>query len=365
MASAGERPDIGYLETACIDIIDACQLKCPTCVRGLRVMQNSSAKMSLEKFCAVLDKAKSEGYRRIGLYSWTEPFLNRTLQDYVLEVKKRNLPCEISTTLSLRRIDNLEATLLAKPDLIYVSISGWDQATYQINHVGGNLSHVLANLERAVSIVRSRGLTTTFQLKFIKFDYNASHEEPLRSYAAGLGINYEVIAGVGHPDTHPNTPFHARSLTDDFIRKQMAAAPEVSPETCGKICGLMFDYISIDCHGDVYICCAFPNQPSLRIGSYLDLSAHEILLRRWTHSFCKVCTTPRREATDIDKRRIRRAVASTFPPLISLSLLHSRIASFSVGSRGSVSEKGERREPIETMESRINGAGPGLLRTVD
>jgi hypothetical protein len=331
MAIAGERPDIGHLEAAFIDIIDACQLKCPTCVRGARVMRNSSAKMSIEKFCAVLDKAKSEGYRRIGLYSWTEPFLNPTLQDYVLEVKKRDLPCEISTTLSLRRIDNLEATLLAKHDLIYVSMSGWDQATYQINHVGGNLSHVLANLERAVSIVRSRGLPTTFQLRFIKFDYNASHEEPLRSHAAGLGINYEVVAGVSHPDT----PSDARSLTDEFIRKKMAAAPEESPETCGKICALMFDYVSIDCHGDVYICCAFPNQPSLRIGSYLELSDDEILLRRWAHSFCKVCNMPRREATDIDKRRIGHAVASTFPSLASLSLPHSRISSFSAESRGS------------------------------
>jgi radical SAM family protein len=293
---------------AFIDTIDACQLKCPTCVRGVRVMQNSSAKMSLEKFCAVLDRAKSEGYRAIGLYSWTEPFLNRTLQDYVLEVKKRDLECLISTTLSLRRIDNLEATLLAKPDLIDVSISGWDQATYQINHVGGNLSYVLANLEQAVSFVRSRGLTTTFQLLFIKFDYNASHEEPLRSHAAALGIRYGVTAGVGHPDSS-YLRGHARSLTDDFIRKKMADAPEASPETCGKICGCMFDDISIDCHGDVYLCTAFPNQPSLRIGPYLDLSAQEILLRRWTHSFCKTCDMPRREATDIDKRRIRRAVA--------------------------------------------------------
>jgi len=30
---------------------------------------------------------------------------------------------------------------------------------------------------------------------------------------------------------------------------------------------------------------------------------------------------PRREATDIDKRRLRRAVGCTFPPLASLSLL--------------------------------------------
>ena len=37
----------GALGFGYVDIIDACSLKCPTCVRGLRLMQNTSAKMSL------------------------------------------------------------------------------------------------------------------------------------------------------------------------------------------------------------------------------------------------------------------------------------------------------------------------------
>jgi hypothetical protein len=154
-------------------------------------MQNTNAKMPVEVFRVIIDKLKSEGYRRIGLFNWTEPFLARNLQDYVAEVKKRDLPCLLSTTLSLRHIDNLEATLLAKPDLVTVSVSGWDQATYQINHVGGDLSYVLANVERAASIVKSRALSTTYiELRFIKFYYNVSHEEPLRAFAATGSENF-------------------------------------------------------------------------------------------------------------------------------------------------------------------------------
>jgi hypothetical protein len=304
MTIADQPATIGY-----IDIIDACHLKCPTCVRGAGVLRNSAAKMPLDIFRAVLDKLKCEGYRRIGLFSWTEPFLARDLQDYVAEVKKRHLSCLLSTTLSFRHIDNLEATLLAKPDLVTVSVSGADQATYQINHVGGHLAYVFANLERAASIVQSNAQTTTFiQLRLIKFGYNASHEEPLRAFAAKLGIAFEAIDGVGDPRYSDLGKY-----TDGLIRAQIASAPETGPESCGKVCNLMFDQISIDCHGDLYTCCAMPTHPSLRIGPYLDLSAEEILLRRWTHSFCKVCDWPRREATNADRQRLYRAVAATLP----------------------------------------------------
>jgi MoaA/NifB/PqqE/SkfB family radical SAM enzyme len=300
MIPADQRPDIGF-----IDIIDTCHLKCPTCMRGARVMPNTSAKMSLETFRAVLDKLKSEGYGRVGLFSWTEPFLARDLQDYVAEVKRRDFQCLISTTLSLRHIDNLEATLLAKPDLITVSISGFDQATYQINHVGGDLDYVLANLERAASIAKSNALTgTTITLRLLRFPHNAHQEASLRAHAASLGIEFEVLPG--------DSKLRGK-WTDDFVRELIAVAPEISPEASGKICNIMFGQISIDCRGDVYTCCAYPTHPSLRIGRYLDLSGDEILLRRWTHPFCKGCDFQRRDATEADRKRLYHAVAATLP----------------------------------------------------
>ena len=67
-------------EIAWIDTIDVCHLECPTCIRGVRGMQNTPRKMPLEMFEQIVAKVKTERYGRIGLYNWTEPFLNRTLE---------------------------------------------------------------------------------------------------------------------------------------------------------------------------------------------------------------------------------------------------------------------------------------------
>jgi hypothetical protein len=295
------------LDCAYVDTIDVCQLKCPTCVRGLRVLENSSAKMSLEQFKEIANKLKVEGYNKIGLFNWTEPFLNRTLQDYVAEVKKHDLPCWISSTFSLRHIDNLEATLVAGADLIIVSMSGMDQETYETNHVGGDLAYALQNLRLAADIVRRFGLPTVIRMRFIRFDYNAHHIDPAQAFARDLGIDFEVIKGGGNPFDSD-----LAGHTDRFFRDHIATADsQTSQEACGKTCGLMFDQIAIDCKGDIYICCAMPTHPSLRIGRYLDLTADEILLRRYVHSFCRSCNMPRRDASQSDKARLYRAISSS------------------------------------------------------
>src|SRR5437773_1426217 len=106
------------MDTAHIDTIDVCNLKCPTCIRGVRNLQNSGRKMPLDMFEQIIAKLKDEGLRRVDLFNWTEPFLNRTLHEYVAAVRGLGLGCGISTTLSLRHIDNLEETLLAGLDTL-------------------------------------------------------------------------------------------------------------------------------------------------------------------------------------------------------------------------------------------------------
>jgi organic radical activating enzyme len=118
-------------EIAWIDTIDVCHLRCPTCIRGVRGIENTPSKMPLEMFERVIAKVKAERYSCVGLYNWTEPFQNRTLQDYVAVVRQAGLSCEISTTLSLRHIDNLKDTLLAGLNRMTVSMSGATQATYE------------------------------------------------------------------------------------------------------------------------------------------------------------------------------------------------------------------------------------------
>src|SRR5262249_8916373 len=84
--------------------------------------------------------------------------------DYVATAKKAGFWVMLSSTLSLRHIDNLEETLAAGVDLLTVSLSGIDQETYQINHVGGNLKYVMHNMAQVRDIIAHRALSTHVDL---------------------------------------------------------------------------------------------------------------------------------------------------------------------------------------------------------
>jgi MoaA/NifB/PqqE/SkfB family radical SAM enzyme len=280
-------------DIAWIDTIDACHLKCPTCLRGARNFPNTSGKMDLATYSAIVDRLREQGYSRLGLFNWTEPFLNRDLDAYVARAKRTGFWTNLSSTLSLRRIPHLEPTLCAGVDLLTVSVSGSDQAIYEINHVGGTLEYVWRNLETVREIITRHGLPTRVDLRMLRFEYNAHQEQALRGRAASLGCEFELVDAVGHPQTDS-----LKRYTPRFFEQEMAEARDKqSPEDAGKSCELMFRQIAIDWRGDVYICCAMPIFPSLRIGRFLDLSADEILAKRFTHPFCRACTMPRRERT--------------------------------------------------------------------
>ena len=210
----------------------------------------------------------------------------------------------------MRHIDNLEETLCAGVNLMRVSMSRMDQRTYEINHVDGVLEYVLRNLATAANIIKTRGLSGRLVMRFIRFDYNAHQIPEAQAFADKIGIWFEVIEGVGDPRSN-----YQRRLTDEFYRDEMSrSSGKTSPEGLGQVCTLMFAQVAIDCAGDVFICCAMPTHPSLRIGNYLTLSPSEILLKRYTHSYRRACTMPRREATTFDRSRLLKAVGDLLAP---------------------------------------------------
>jgi MoaA/NifB/PqqE/SkfB family radical SAM enzyme len=292
-------PDIAYVDT-----IDVCHLKCPSCIRGVRTIANTPRKMRLDLFESIVAKLKAANYRKISLYNWTEPFLNRTLEDYVRIIKAAGLVSEISTTLSLRHIDNLEATLVAGIDHIIVSISGARQEVYEINHVGGNLQYVESNLERARAFIDKHHLATRVFVRMLRFEYNMGEEPGLRQLADRYRFEFAMLEGMSDPTSRP-----AEKVGESYYEEILShSGPSEAPETQGKVCPLMFDQIVIDCLGDVHICCAFPTLAPLRIGAYLDLPDAEILLRRYVHPLCRVCYMPRRPSTPDDGERLKEAI---------------------------------------------------------
>lgn len=294
-----------------IDTNDACNLKCPTCARGLRFMANSSKSMSFHLFRAIVEKAKSEGYDVISLYNWAEPILSKKLPEYISIVKELGIGCHVSSNLSFkRRFDTIERSLAAGLDYLIVSVSGLNQEVYEINHRGGEISYVRENLEYISKLLRNNSdVNTKVCLTFIKFDYNMQCEPLLKEYADSLGIDFEVRDGVGQPDKRVD--LIASLVSEEAFLDRMKNCPQPSIyEKDGEICALILDTISIDCDGYAYLCCANPNYPILRIGAYLDMTKSEILMKRYTHPLCKSCVGYRRKASVNEQIAIAGALMS-------------------------------------------------------
>jgi hypothetical protein len=267
-------------------------------------MPNTSNRIDLDKFTAIVIKLADEGYKRVGAFNWTEPFVNPDLHKCMQIIKEQGLRTSISTNFSIRKISHLEK-VLRYTDELYISLSGFDQAVYEINHIAGDIEFVRANTRRAAALKASGEITTTILLRFLKFDYNQEQEEKLREFARALHIGFEVLPAVGTPKTPPMTPTIESSK--DRLRSFTPSRPN---DPRGKVCPLMFGQIPIDSHGDVYLCCAFPNHEPLKIGPYLEMTQEEILLRRYNHPICSSCNFTRRDATPADTQALMEAVQS-------------------------------------------------------
>jgi hypothetical protein len=209
----------------------------------------------------IITKVVTERYTRVGLSNWTEPFLNLPLQDYVAVVRKAGLSCEISTTLSLRHVDNLEETVLAGLNWMTVSISGATQATSEINHVDGNIHQALVNLDGIREIIDRHSLQTVINVRFIRFDYNAGEVNELRRYAERMRYTFEVIEG----NSHPKSDLVRKSITEANLKKAVRRGnANRTLERRDEVCALIFDRLVIDCVGDIYPGCSFIESAALK-----------------------------------------------------------------------------------------------------
>ena len=272
-------------------------------------MKNGPGQMPLDLFKRIIQKAKSEGYTAILFTNWTEPLLCSTLDEYISAVKEERLYCMVSTNLSLEPTSvkaTIEKTLAATPDQFVVSVSGYEQSVYEVNHAGGTISWVKENLELIADLKRRKTTRTPIYLKFFRFDYNSGEERPLSDFAKHLGLNFLPVEGYNHP-----------SMADQFARDQTETryadalrdyTPLKTRQKAGEICYLIMRDIPIDHRGDVYLCCAMPNYPMFNFGPFLDRPYEEILFQRYSHPHCQSCSAGRRKMTADERAMLQNGL---------------------------------------------------------
>ncbi len=137
----------GYPLKISIDPSSLCQLRCPLCPTGQGLKGRSLGKMPLGKYKKLLDELSPYLYE-LDLNNWGEPFLNKDLLEMIEYAHKKKMQTSVNTNLNVK-LSEADAERLVKSglDILYISMDGATQKTYEQYRKGGSLKLVQNNIK--------------------------------------------------------------------------------------------------------------------------------------------------------------------------------------------------------------------------
>jgi len=273
-----------------IDILGVCNLACPTCPQsGDNLLPRK--RMSLDLLNQILDKAQRESaISGVGLFNWTEPLLHPECDEMVAAVVSRRIPCHLSTNLN--DIRNLPETLEANPTSIRISLSGWSPETYERTHAKGNIQAVKSNMLHLVALLHDTKATTQINVLWHRYKHNTHEEAEARRACEWNGFNFQTCEAYLMPVERVWRNW-VGSEREPEIAGELLTPLEDAKQMCAKLvketCRLQTRELTIDCAGDVHLCCALYDPKLSRIGKYLDLSLSEIQEFKYRSAVCSNC----------------------------------------------------------------------------
>jgi pyruvate-formate lyase-activating enzyme len=276
-----------------LDVVSGCNLRCTACPVGMPEFSNSIGQslreMDLDLFEKICIKAKkdTDGNLRMGLYNWTEPTLHSRLDELIGIAIKHGVPCGISSNLN----HDYDWSKL-KPYKLWnftITVSGFTQKTYAINHRGGRIEPVLANLIRISETLADWESYKDIDVRYLVHRDNKHEVHLFKHFCDKLGLKF--------------TPYHAYYMPIDRMFEGLEGIPEgfdyieYSPQMVSqaigdhrsKRCFMRDSQVTLDMDGTYSVCCVeSPSSP--RLGNYLDDSFETMQTARTNSALCAKCT---------------------------------------------------------------------------
>lgn len=166
---------------ASLDLSTICQLRCKECSTAKGITHNSiigRGQMSFRFFKSFIDN--NPQIKRIEMSNWGEIFLNKDIASIIKYAFEHNVVLYCGNGTNFNDVDEevLEYLVKYKVEFLNLSIDGATQETYDQYRVNGNLSKVLANIERLNYYKKQyNSVYPKLSWQFIIFGHN-EHEIP-------------------------------------------------------------------------------------------------------------------------------------------------------------------------------------------
>ena len=188
---------IGYPLKLSFDPSSVCQLRCPLCPTGQGAEGRSKGAMRFDRFKRVVDEMAPYLYE-IDLNNWGEPFLNRDLIKMAGYAHKKRIKTSINTNLNVALSKEQAGDLINSGlDVLYISMDGITQQTYEKYRIGGKLQTVWDNIALVSGKKKQLNKSNPKIIwQFLVSKYN-EHELPkLEGVKQQLGVDELAIGGI-------------------------------------------------------------------------------------------------------------------------------------------------------------------------
>jgi MoaA/NifB/PqqE/SkfB family radical SAM enzyme len=266
-----------------IDITSGCNLRCPSCPTGSLPKRFSFMEPKL--FDAIVNKISREcPGASVGLFDVCEPTLNSNWLDYVELGVSIGLVMWISTNLNVP----IDCERLGKSgiDSAIISLSGYTQAVYESGHAGGKIERVhrqMRELAKHKHDIKFRVAYHCYRDNLGDGEYGAT-----KLLCRELGFRfYPMIARLNQVKNALNWQrTDAKTLDRLIVHPSLYAKLNAGREQ--EPCVMLEENLSINCHGQVQLCCNVPD--SNHAGYFLDMPLAEIQRKRKEpNEVCRAC----------------------------------------------------------------------------
>ncbi len=283
-----------------IEISGVCQAKCQYCMQyRLRRDNNFGSYMSPELFekilvhlfdIKILDRQRS---RKITLYNWGEPFLNKNVNEILQILRTYNQFANLSSNfIHIPEIDHGSLSIIKN---LVLSLSGMTQDTYGRIH-GHRIEEVLGNFDTFYALLREHSPDSKIYVSWHRYQFNEHELWDACKYFRRPGITFDPVTAFFN-DGREMMDYAGGTLADS---RMAAAKKDLFLENISKSIAYhrersigykcpAWNSLAISEVGELLLCCTYSRYDTHKFGNILELSADEVWKRKSSDLVCGQC----------------------------------------------------------------------------
>jgi MoaA/NifB/PqqE/SkfB family radical SAM enzyme len=159
-------------------------------------MSRARGDMSLVLFKKIIDSFEKDEIKKINLWNFGEPLLNKDIFEMVRYAAKKGIRTIISTNSTMLDREIRKNILCSGLDTIIVCLDGMKKESHEKYRVGSNFEDIVNNIKALASEKKNSASKTKIRLQMLLTKENGKEINKLKEFAKSLGVDELALKDI-------------------------------------------------------------------------------------------------------------------------------------------------------------------------